>query len=174
MECKFADRLTCDDNADSGIGDFLDYLFELDFFSLGEFEHFLGVVEEDGSFCFCLADVDGTGEDAYFCITRFLDDALVSSVWREVVPEGSREKTIPLTTVLSSRPPPMTFTTRMLSTLKAEGFLGMTCKTDLATSLLRKSSLPYCFEAIVDLIALAISSSDFISSTLSIANSALS
>jgi hypothetical protein len=72
---------------------------------------------------------------------------------------------MPLTTVLSSRPPPMTLTTRTLSTLNADGFFGMTCITDFATSLLRKSSLPYCFDAIVVLIAFAISSSDLMSAT---------
>jgi len=93
---------------------------------------------------------------------------------RVLLPEGSREKTIPLTTVLSSRPPPMTFTTRILSTLNAEGFLGMTCNTDLATSLLRKPSFPYCFDAIVVLMAFATSSSDLMSATLSTASSIVS
>ena len=87
------------------------------------------------------------------------------------IPEGSRENTIPLTTSLSSNPPPMILTTRTLSTLNAIGFFGMTDNTALATSLLRNSSFPYCFDAIVVLIAFAISSSDLISATLSTARS---
>ena len=70
-------------------------------------------------------------------------------------PSGSRPKTMPLTTLLWSREPPMIFTTRMLSTLKLEGFLGRTARTASATKMERKSSLPDCLEAMTVRIALA-------------------
>ena len=70
-------------------------------------------------------------------------------------PSGSRPKTMPLTTLLWSREPPIIFTTRMLSTLKLEGFLGRTARTASATKMERKSSLPDCLEAMTVRMALA-------------------
>ena len=82
-------------------------------------------------------------------------------------PSGSRPKTMPLTTLLCSRLPPMILTTRMLSTLKLTGFLGSTARTASATISARNCSLPFCLLATTVLIALLSSACDRKSSTLS-------
>jgi len=63
------------------------------------------------------------------------------------IPSGSRPKTIPLITLLEFRLPPIILTTRMLSTLKLIGLGGMIDVTASATSEDRRSSDPYCLEA---------------------------
>ena len=68
---------------------------------------------------------------------------------------GSLPKTIPRTTLLPARLPPMIFTTRTLSTLKPLGFAGMTARAASATRDERVSSKPYCFEAMVGRMASA-------------------
>ena len=50
------------------------------------------------------------------------------------VPSGSRPNTIPCTTLLPARLPPMIFTTRTLSTLKFLGLVGMMERAASATS----------------------------------------
>ena len=63
-------------------------------------------------------------------------------------PSGVRLNTIPRTTLLCGKLPPMILTTRTLSTLKFLGFAGMTARAASATSDERVSSKPYCLDAI--------------------------
>ena len=69
------------------------------------------------------------------------------------VPSGSLPKTIPCTTVLPARLPPIIFTTRTLSTLKFLGLAGITARAASATKDASVSSYPYCFDAIAGLSA---------------------
>lgn len=69
------------------------------------------------------------------------------------LPSGSLPKTIPCTTLLAARLPPIIFTTRTLSTLKFLGFDGMMERAASATSDASLSSDPYCFEAMAGLSA---------------------
>lgn len=62
-------------------------------------------------------------------------------------PSGSLPNTMPRTTLLASRPPPRTLTTRTESTLKSLGFLGITAKAASATSFESSASHPGCLEA---------------------------
>src|ERR1700729_4299330 len=70
-------------------------------------------------------------------------------------PSDSRPNTIPCTTLLPDRLPPMIFTTRTLSTLKFLGLEGMTANAASATKLARVSSYPYCFDAMAGFSAVA-------------------
>jgi hypothetical protein len=70
-------------------------------------------------------------------------------------PSGSLPNTIPCTTLLPAKLPPMILTTRTLSTLNALLFSGMTDKAASATSLARMSSDPYCFDAMEGMTACA-------------------
>ena len=88
-----------------------------------------------------------------------------------MLPSGSRPKTMPFTTLLCSRLPPMIFTTRMLSTLKFIGCFGRTARMACETMSARNSSLPFCFEAMTVLMALASSASERRSLTLSTTSS---
>ena len=72
-----------------------------------------------------------------------------------MMPSGSRPNTMPWTTRLAERFPPMILTTRTLSTLKYFGLFGMTASAASATSAERVSSKPYCFEAMAGLSASA-------------------
>jgi len=73
VEGELADGGACDDDAEARVVQFFDEGFELRFLALGEVEHFLCVVQEDGALCFGLGDVDGAGEDADFGFLGFLD-----------------------------------------------------------------------------------------------------
>lgn len=66
---------------------------------------------------------------------------------------GSLPKTIPFTTLLVAKLPPIIFTTRTLSTLKFLGFGGITASAASDTSDARVSSKPYCFDAMAGLSA---------------------
>jgi hypothetical protein len=70
-------------------------------------------------------------------------------------PSGSLPNTIPCTTLLPAKLPPMILTTRTLSTLKALLFSGITDRAASATSPARMSSHPYCFDAIEGMTARA-------------------
>ena len=70
-------------------------------------------------------------------------------------PSGSLPNTIPCTTLLPAKLPPMILTTRTLSTLNALLFSGMTDRAASATSLARMSSDPYCFDAMEGMTACA-------------------
>ena len=70
-------------------------------------------------------------------------------------PSGSRPNTIPCTTLLPAKLPPMILTTRTLSTLNALLFSGMTDRAASATSPASMSSDPYCFEAMEGMTARA-------------------
>jgi hypothetical protein len=78
---------------------------------------------------------------------------------------------MPLITLLSIKPPPMIFTTRMLSTLNCVGFLGRTINIASATRGARISSFPNCFEPITVRTALVNSSTLLMSLILSTTNS---
>lgn len=70
-------------------------------------------------------------------------------------PSGSLPNTIPWTTLLPAKLPPMILTTRTLSTLNALLFSGMTDRAASATSSARMSSDPYCFDAMEGMTACA-------------------
>ena len=70
-------------------------------------------------------------------------------------PSGVRLNTIPRTTLLCGKLPPMIFTTRTLSTLKFFGLGGITASAASATNDASVSSEPYCFEAMVGRMASA-------------------
>lgn len=74
-------------------------------------------------------------------------------VFENIAPSGSRPKTIPRTTLLPARLPPIILTTRTLSTLKLFRFGGMTERAASATNEANMSSDPYCFDAIAGLSA---------------------
>lgn len=76
-----------------------------------------------------------------------VNTATFAFVTRLIDPSGSRLKTIPRTTLLPARLPPIILTTRTLSTLKFFGFGGMTIRAASATNEARISSEPYCFDA---------------------------
>ena len=76
VQRELADGGAGDEDAQAGVVQLLDGGFELALLALGEGEHLLGVVQEDGAFGFRLGDVDRAGEDADFGAPGFLDRAV--------------------------------------------------------------------------------------------------
>ena len=178
MKSELADRGACDDDLDTRICDLFEdlqarvleqghtnhwgsNLFEVLLLPGGEVEHLLLVVDKDGTLCFCLRNVEAAREYRDFRFVHFLDHAyspvqrLYCRCEEAKIPSGSRPKTIPRTTRLPARLPPMIFTTRTLSTLKFLGFGGITANAASATRDASVSSYPYCFDAIAGLSAVA-------------------
>jgi len=66
------------------------------------------------------------------------------SLAERALPSASLGNTIPRTTEESCILPPRILTTRIESHVKFLGFLGITCPTASVTSLVSRSSYPYC------------------------------
>ncbi|KAB8772380.1 hypothetical protein FH972_026669 [Carpinus fangiana] len=72
---QLADRRAGDEDAQAGVVQLLDRGLKLRLLALGEVEHLLGVVQQDGALGFGLRDVDRAGEDADLGLGGLLDGA---------------------------------------------------------------------------------------------------
>jgi hypothetical protein len=130
-------------------------------FIRGEIQHLFRVVQQYGALSLGLGKIETTSVDSDFAFVDFFDDTWIKSIRQNTgmdthrVPSGSRLKTIPWSTELAAKLPPMILTTRMLSVLKLAGLLGITITAASATRRARRTSSPYCFEEIAGFTASA-------------------
>lgn len=163
MEGEFADGRSGDDDLDARIGDlFKDLVYQK------RCEYVVAYRTPRGTFSMCFSSprVKLSISSAFLMRTvpfvsvwamssAEVKTATLALVTFLMTPSGSRPNTMPCTTRLPERLPPIILTTRTLSTLKFFGLLGMTASAASATSTERVSSNPYCFEAMAGLSASA-------------------